>query len=184
MARSKRQQPRNKNGTFGDSPATAPKRKCKPAQEKHLAKLRVMAIHLAQHLVAQLPPLKEAKEKSAKAEPLETEPLETEPLEAEPPKAEQAEPGDCRKKPAKPPPLYDRLLGKSDGVIDGFTALAQVVVRIVDQERQGLDFAAAPDLPEQDEQALGHRITAELARLAARRRAAGFPGPDDPLPGG
>jgi hypothetical protein len=86
----------------------------------------------------------------------------------------------------------DPLLGKG-GIIDGFVALAGIVVRIVDQERRlaaslssSKSEASGSHAPGSDpgEQPLGRRVTLELDRLAARLRAPGVREAGDPLPGG
>ena len=71
-----------------------------------------------------------------------------------------------------------RLLGKSDGVIDGFDTLVEAVVRIVDLERQARSGADGAALNPIDEQALEQRIADELDRVSARDRAAGGDPPD------
>jgi hypothetical protein len=76
----------------------------------------------------------------------------------------------------------ERLLGKSDGIVDGFDALAQAIGRIVDKERQSFaaDLAQSSDpqgVPS-DEQAIEHRIADELDRIAARGGAAKGAGTD------
>jgi hypothetical protein len=83
----------------------------------------------------------------------------------------------------KPNQTDDRLLAKSDGVIDGFNILTQIVTRIVDKERQSFGpaeisshSAAEGVLP--DEQSIDHRITDELDRVAARGGTPEGAGPD------
>lgn len=75
----------------------------------------------------------------------------------------------------------DRLLGKSDGVIDGFNTLAQIIARIVDKERQSFGMADAPAASTRhDEQGLERRIADELDRIASRGGSPGGPGADRP----
>ena len=70
-----------------------------------------------------------------------------------------------------------RLLGKSAGVIDGFDTLVEVIVRIIDRERQGQAASGNPSGDPIDEHALEQRIADELDRIAAR---GGTPGGDPP----
>jgi hypothetical protein len=75
----------------------------------------------------------------------------------------------------------DRLLAKSDGVIDGFNTLAQLVIRIIDKERQSFGLADDSSPPiRHDEQGLERRIADELDRIAARGGAQGDVGADRP----
>jgi hypothetical protein len=70
-------------------------------------------------------------------------------------------------------PAEDRLLGRGDGLIDGFNALARTIVRIIDKERRiAATKDANPEAAPLDPEELDRRIAAELARIAARRRAA------------
>jgi hypothetical protein len=82
------------------------------------------------------------------------------------------------------------LLGRN-GLIECFAALARIVIRIVEVERHAPQAAAktaavpkTSATPKQSEASFGQRIAAELDRVAARRRQAGFCAPPDPEPPG
>jgi hypothetical protein len=81
-------------------------------------------------------------------------------------------------KPAEKPAVIDldRLLGRNMGVIGGIDTLTQLVIRLVDKEREGNDVvhqSAGLDFTEADEAELERRILAELDRIDERRREAG-----------
>jgi hypothetical protein len=155
MTHASRNQPRVR-GRFAPDPSKPPKKPSPPRQVQNLAALRTMAMRLCLMLEALTPEL-ERRKKRGRARLAALDPAEA----------------------ARPMPVeIERLLGKAGGVIDAFATLAQVVVRIVEQERQNVPQPARN--LKQNEEPLGVRITAELDRLAARRRAAGFPGPNDP----
>ena len=86
--------------------------------------------------------------------------------------AQDAQP-DEKPKAAEAAPEIARLLGRNDGVIDGFAALAQLVIRLFDKEKEAREQAKSA-LPgdEFDEEELDRRIAEELDRIAERRRAA------------
>ena len=71
------------------------------------------------------------------------------------------------------PPEYDRLLGRGDGVVDGIHTLGQLVIRLIDKERESCDSSeAAPvSVPKVTYEELDQRILAELDIIADRRRA-------------
>ncbi len=60
-------------------------------------------------------------------------------------------------------------------VVDGLERLAEVVIRIIDKEREYSESAASNciDVPRMDEAELDRRIAAELDFIADQRRAAG-----------
>jgi hypothetical protein len=75
---------------------------------------------------------------------------------------------------AAPPslsPEFERLLGRSDGVIDGFNTLALLVIRLIDKEREsrGTTKKASPTSSRLDDEELDQRIAAELDLIAERR---------------
>lgn len=74
-----------------------------------------------------------------------------------------------------PPPDYERLLGRNDGVVDGINTLGQLVIRLIDKERESCDSAeAAPvSLPKAAYAELDRQLIAELDRVAERRRENG-----------
>jgi hypothetical protein len=77
------------------------------------------------------------------------------------------------------------LLGKNDGLIDGFNSLSAALARVLDRDPKRADDTkpqtggAVPD-----DQEIRQRITAELDRLAARGRARGDGSDDRADPGG
>jgi hypothetical protein len=148
-----------------------------------LAELRAIAMRLARRLEAMLPPL----ESDAAGADVAATAAPATPAQAAPATPAQAAPA----APAQAG-RADPLLGKG-GIIDGFVALAGIVVRIVDQERRlaaslssSKSEASGSHAPGSDpgEQPLGRRVTLELDRLAARLRAPGVREAGDPLPGG
>jgi hypothetical protein len=125
-----------------------------PHPRRHTAayrKLRNMALRLMDHLEKMLPPL-EKKNADDPSEP--TEPLKDE--------AEKLH------------PAYERVLGRSDGVIDGFNTLTLLVIRLSDRERKSRGQAKKTgiDLPKIDEDELDRRILAELDFIARQRGSA------------
>jgi hypothetical protein len=122
-----------------------------------LVKLRGIGMRLAGHLQTMMPPEPPRRTKKSKDG------------EASKKKAEEAE-------AATPlPPEFGRLLGRNDGVIDSFNKLVQLVIRILDKEKETRDPTQTSSLAfdEHDEEELDRRIEDELDRIAARRRAAG-----------
>jgi len=72
-------------------------------------------------------------------------------------------------------PEYERLLGRNDGVVDGINTLGQLVIRLIDKERESCDppEAAAVSVSKATYADLDRRLLAELDRIAERRRADG-----------
>jgi hypothetical protein len=119
--------------------------------------MRNMAIRLMRHLEQMMPPLERGR--------------------ADEPPANQADPNkDCASeaKTETLHPAYERLLGRSDGVIDGFNTLALLVIRLSDKERESRGQAqkTSIDLPKIDEDELDRRIAAELDFIAQQRGTA------------
>ena len=73
------------------------------------------------------------------------------------------------------PAEFDRLLGRTDGIVDSLERLAKIVIRVIDKEREYCESAAANfiDVPRMGEAELDRRIAAELDFIAEQRRAAG-----------
>jgi orotate phosphoribosyltransferase-like protein len=73
------------------------------------------------------------------------------------------------------PPEYERLLGRNDGVVDGINTLGQLVIRLIDKERESCDSpeAASVSVPKATYAELDRRLVAELDRIAQQRRANG-----------
>ena len=71
------------------------------------------------------------------------------------------------------PPEYERLLGRNDGVVDGINTLGQLVIRLIDKERESCDSpeAASVSVSKATYAELDRRLLAELDRIAERRRA-------------
>lgn len=145
------------NGKF----IRAPGKPLKPhpvRQTNAYTQLRNIAMRLAKHLERLMPPVEDLDEKKAA------------PTEAAEKTSETSETGrDTDKKLAA---AYDRLLARSDGVIDGFNTLAQLVIRLIDKERESRDPArtAAAHLPKLDEAELDRRIEEEIDLILIRRR--------------
>jgi hypothetical protein len=118
--------------------------------------MRNMALRLMRHLERMMPPL----EKDEPDDRAENQPESTDSASAT--KAEVLH------------PAYERLLGRSDGVIDGFNTLALLVIRLSDKEREsrGQPQKTSTDLPKIDEDELDRRIVAELDFIARRRGTA------------
>jgi len=148
---------------------------------RDLKSLRRTAMHAARLLKEMLPPSQ--KEREAKDEP-ETQEGQTGGAAA--PNAaisnivtlggSKPTKRDSVREPSKPlAPEFDRLLGGNDGIIDGLSKLAQLVIRLSDKERETRDAVEAEkrSVPEIDEQELDRRIQAELDLIAERKRAAG-----------
>jgi len=119
--------------------------------------MRNMALRLMRHLERMMPPLE--KEGADDGPANQTESAEDRAAEA---KTETLD------------PAYERLLGRSDGVIDGFNTLALLVIRLSDKERESRGQAkkTSIDLPKIDEDELDQRIAAELDFIAQQRGAA------------
>ena len=150
------------NGKFVRDPTKA--MEAEPHPTRHTAayrRMRNMALRLLDHLEAMLPPL----EKKTTDDP--PEPAEP---EQEKPEAEK------KAETKKLHPAYERLLGRSDGVIDGFNTLTLLVIRLSDKERESRGQAnrANINLPKIDEDELDRRILAELDFIA-RQRGRGRP---------
>ena len=79
------------------------------------------------------------------------------------------------------PPEYDRLLGRNDGVVDGINTLGQLVIRLIDKERESCDSpeAASVSVSKAAYAELDRRLVAELDRIAQQRRANGAGVPPD-----
>jgi hypothetical protein len=73
------------------------------------------------------------------------------------------------------PPAYELLLGRNDGVVDGINTLGQLVIRLIDKERESCDSpeAASVSVPKAAYAELDKRLLAELDRIADQRRANG-----------
>jgi hypothetical protein len=141
------------NGKFARDPTKA--MEAEPHPTRHTAayrRMRNMALRLLDHLEAMLPPL----EKNADDPPELVEALKAE--------IETLH------------PAYERLLGRSNGVIDGFNTLTLLVIRLSDKERESRGHAkrANIELPKIDEDELDRRILAELDFIA-RQRGSGRP---------
>ncbi len=73
------------------------------------------------------------------------------------------------------------LLGKSDGVIDGFNTMAQIVSRLIDKERQTFNLADDQSATlTASEPGIDRRIADELDRIASRGGAPRGAGTDRP----
>ena len=164
-----------------------------PAPGRHgrdFGSLRTTAMQAARLLREMLPPpqKQQKSKKKKKTKDSQAERPSFGLLGVEPVVSEGGEPKQSDSVPAAPQPLppgFDRLLGGNDGIIDGLAKLTQLVIRLSDKERESLDAvqAAKRSAPKIDEQALDRRIADELARIAARRGAAGIYPPDRPDPG-
>jgi orotate phosphoribosyltransferase-like protein len=77
--------------------------------------------------------------------------------------------------PQELPQEYERLLGRNDGVVDGINTLGQLVIRLIDKERESCDSpeAAPVSVSKAAYAELDRRLVAELDRIAERRRANG-----------
>jgi len=148
------------NGKFVRDPTKATE--AEPHPTRHTAayrRMRNMALRLLDHLEAMLPPL-EKKTADARSEPAEPE--------QDKPEAE----GKAATETLHP--AYERLLGRSDGVIDGFNTLTLLVIRLSEKERESRRQAkrANIELPKIDEDELDRRILAELDFIARQKSAA------------
>jgi hypothetical protein len=154
------------NGKFVRDPTKA--MEAEPHPTRHTAayrRMRNMALRLLDHLEAMLPPLEK---KTTDDPPEPAEPVQDKP-ETEG-KAVAEEKADAEKLH----PAYERLLGRSDGVIDGFNTLTLLVIRLSDKERESRGQAKRIELPKIDEDELDRRILAELDFIA-RQRGSGRP---------
>jgi hypothetical protein len=72
------------------------------------------------------------------------------------------------------PAEFDRLLGRTDGIVDSLERLAKVVIRVIDKEREYSESVATNciDVPRMAEAELDRRIAAELDFIADQRRVA------------
>jgi hypothetical protein len=133
----------------------------RPSGKRTYGLLRGVAMRLIRHLENALPPLKQTDGQDAAIE----DKVAGEEIAAQQNESDQA---------AKRPPLnYDRLLGRNDGVVDGFKTLAELIVRLFEMEHGRLDAANSDfEFNELDEEELDRRLTAELDRLARNRRSA------------
>ena len=146
------------NGKFVRDPAKLAV--AEPHPTRHTTayrQMRNMAIRLMRHLEKMMPPLDKD--------------------DVDGPPADQANPAtDCVAEANIDTlhPAYERLLGRSDGVIDGFNTLALLVIRLSDKERESRGQAqkTSIDLPKIDEDELDRRIAAELDFIAQQRGAA------------
>jgi hypothetical protein len=73
----------------------------------------------------------------------------------------------------------DRLLG-AGGLIAGFASVCRVVCLLMDRERKNFDMTGAMAHSPTDETELERRITDELDRIAARKRAPALGAPNGP----
>jgi hypothetical protein len=142
------------NGKFVRDPTKAVE--AEPHPTRYTAayrRMRNMALRLLDHLEAMLPPLEK---KTADDPPEPAEPVQ------EKPEAEKLH------------PAYERLLGRSDGVIDGFNTLTLLVIRLSEKERESRGQANRGNinLPKIDEDELDRRILAELDFIARHRGTA------------
>jgi hypothetical protein len=138
------------NGKFVRDPTKT--MEAEPHPTRHTAayrKLRNMALRLMDHLEEMLPPLDMTPDG--------------------PP-----EPAEGRAEAENLHPAYERLLGRSDGVIDGFNTLTLLVIRLSDKERESRGQAKRANIepPKIDEDELDRRILAELDFLARQKSAA------------
>jgi len=117
--------------------------------------MRNMTLRLMRHLEKMMPPLD-------KEDADDLPGIRADPAERPQEKAEKLH------------PAYERLLGRSDGVIDGFNTLALLVIRLSDKERESRGQAKKTDidLPKIDEEELDRRIMAELDFIAQQRGSA------------
>lgn len=71
--------------------------------------------------------------------------------------------------------FYERLLGRQQSVINGFATLARLQIALSRRESEARDRVQTPESAslKLDGQELDRRITAELDRIAARKRSAG-----------
>jgi len=163
------------NGKF----AADPDKEAEPYIHRHKTsyrRLRNAAMRLLKHLERMMPP----REKDQKATAVRTKvgtalSDNTENASGEPEKDGAATDSQDKKSKEELPPEYGRLLGRGDGVIDGFNTLAQLVIRLIDKERESRDPSQMVIInpPQIDEKEFDRRIEAELDFIAEQRRSAG-----------
>jgi hypothetical protein len=140
-----------------------------PEQRADLERLRAIAMAIAERILEMLPRNETAAE-PAKAEP---DSAQTDTAERASTQSDSAKPDS--KGANLLPAEFDRLLGRSDGIVDSLERLAKIVIRIIDKEREYSESAAAyTNVPRMDEAELDRRIAAELDFIAEQRRAAGL----------
>jgi hypothetical protein len=154
-----------RNGQF----VSGPDKETEPYAARHTTnyrRLRNAAMRLLKHLEHMMP----EPEKDQPAEPADIEPTEIVPAATE-----IAEPGQgaAQKKGKALDEAYERLLGRSDGIINGFNTLALLVVRLIDKERESRASAKKrppASHPQIDETELDRQILEELDLIAQARR--------------
>jgi hypothetical protein len=154
------------NGKFVRDPTKA--MEAEPHPTRHAAayrRLRNIALRLMDHLEAMLPPLEK---KTADGPPQPAEPV------PEKPEAKEKAGAEEKAETKKLHPAYERLLGRGDGVIDGFNTLTLLVIRLSEKERESRGQAKRADieLRKIDEDELDRRILAELDFIARQKSAA------------
>jgi len=127
-----------------------------PEQRADLERLRAIAMAVAERILEMLP-----KNETA----------------AEPDRAKPATAARDSKGANLLPPEFDRLLGRTDGIVDSLERPAKIVIRLIDKEREYCESAAAKaiDVPRMGEAELDRRIAAELDFIAEQRRSAERP---------
>lgn len=163
------------NGKF----APDPDKEAEPYAIRHTTnyrRLRNAAMRLLKHLEHMMPP----PETEQTAAPTDAEEAETHVIEAEDsapaePNGDdevQAEQNDSEQKAKKLDPAYERLLGRGDGIINGFNTLALLVMRLIEKERESRASAKAKATappPQIDETELDRQILEELDLIAQAR---------------
>jgi len=125
-----------------------------PAQRDDLERFRAVAMAVAERILEMLP----------------RNEIAANPPRAEPDNAHSSNTG-ANLLPAE----FDRLLGRTDGIVDSLERLAKIVIRVIDKEREYCESAAAAtfiDVPRMAEAELDRRIAAELDFIAEQRRSA------------